>query len=214
MEISRKAAAVLTVLVLAAAACGVDDGGEVRLVNGGGSVSGSASASGSGSASDTGSASASASGSASASVTASASGTGSASASGAASSDAEPPPEPQEASEEDTEAVLQAYRVVFDSRVPFDEKVPYLEDAEQLRDVFERYVNAAQMFGGIYLDPTAVEIDGDTAEVTYNVMFGEQAAYSDLAGDAVRIDGVWSVTRARFCAFMSSARVSCPSPSG
>lgn len=110
--------------------------------------------------------------------------------------------------------MLQAYRVVFDSRVPFDEKVPYLEDAEQLRDVFERYVSAAEMFGGIYLDPTAVEIDGDTAEVTYNVMFGEQAAYSDLAGDAVRIDGVWSVTRARFCAFMSSARVSCPSPSG
>lgn len=110
--------------------------------------------------------------------------------------------------------MLQAYRVVFDSRVPFDEKVPYLEDAEQLRDVFERYVNAAEMFGGIHLDPTAVEIDGDTAEVTYNVMFGEQAAYSDLTGDAVRIDGVWSVTRARFCAFMSSARVSCPSPSG
>lgn len=112
------------------------------------------------------------------------------------------------------EAVLEVYRIVFDSSIPFDEKLPYLEDAEQLRGVFEEYAAAAENFGGIRLDPTAVEIDGDTAEVTYDVMFGEQAAYSDLTGDAVRVDGVWSVTRGRFCAFMSSARVSCPSPSG
>ena len=110
--------------------------------------------------------------------------------------------------------MLEVYRIVFDSSIPFDEKLPYLEDAEQLRGVFEEYAAAAENFGGIRLDPTAVEIDGDTAEVTYDVMFGEQAAYTDLTGDAVRVDGVWSVTRGRFCAFMSSARVSCPSPSG
>lgn len=208
MAISRCAAAVLTALVLAAAACGVDDGGEVRLVNGDG---GSASASGSASA--TGSGSASASGTASGTASA----TGSAAApsdTGAAPSDIDSAPEPQEASEEDAEAVLEVYRIVFDSSIPFDEKLPYLEDAEQLRGVFEEYAAAAENFGGIRLDPTAVEIDGGTAEVTYDVMFGEQAAYTDLTGDAVRVDGVWSVTRGRFCAFMSSARVSCPSPSG
>lgn len=106
--------------------------------------------------------------------------------------------------------VLLAYRTVFDSRIPFDEKIPYLEDAEELREVIEEYAETAENFGGISLDPTAVEIDGDLAEVTYNVMFGERAVYTDLTGNAVRVDGAWTVTRERFCTFMSSARVSCP----
>ena len=109
------------------------------------------------------------------------------------------------------EAVETAYLTVFDSEVPFDEKLPYLEDAEQLRNTFESFADTAERFGGISLEPTSVVIDGDEAEVTYDVLFGGSAAYTDMSGDAVLRDGVWMVTRARFCAFMSSARVSCPS---
>lgn len=109
------------------------------------------------------------------------------------------------------EAVETAYLTVFDSEVPFDEKLPYLEDAEQLRSTFESFADTAEGFGGISLEPTSVVIDGAEAEVTYDVLFGGSAAYSDMSGDAVLRDGVWMVTRARFCAFMSSARVSCPS---
>lgn len=109
------------------------------------------------------------------------------------------------------EAVETAYLTVFDSEVPFDEKLPYLEDAEQLRSTFESFADTAERFGGISLEPTSVVIDGDEAEVTYDVLFGGSAAYTDMSGDAVLLDGVWMVTRARFCAFMSSARVSCPS---
>lgn len=110
----------------------------------------------------------------------------------------------------DESEVLLAYRTVFDSRIPFEEKLPYLENAGELREVVEEYAETAENFGGISLDPTAVEIDGDLAEVTYNVMFGERAVYTDLTGNAVRVDGAWTVTRERFCTFMSSARVSCP----
>lgn len=109
------------------------------------------------------------------------------------------------------EAVELAYLTVFDSEVPFDEKLPFLEDAEQLRSTFESFADTAERFGGISLEPTSVVIDGDEAEVTYDVLFGGSAAYTDMSGDAVLRDGVWMVTRARFCAFMSSARVSCPS---
>lgn len=109
------------------------------------------------------------------------------------------------------EAVELAYLTVFDSEVPFDEKLPYLEDAEQLRSTFESFADTAERFGGISLEPTSVAIDGGEAEVTYDVLFGGSVAYSDLSGDAVLRDGVWMVTRGRFCAFMSSARVSCPS---
>lgn len=109
------------------------------------------------------------------------------------------------------EAVETAYLTVFDSEVPFDEKLPFLEDAEQLRSTFESFADAAERFGGISLEPTSVVIDGDEADVTYDVLFGGSAAYTDMSGGAVLREGVWMVTRARFCAFMSSARVSCPS---
>lgn len=109
------------------------------------------------------------------------------------------------------EAVELAYLTVFDSEVPFDEKLPFLEDAEQLRSTFESFADTAERFGGISLEPTSVVVDGDEAEVTYDVLFGGSAAYTDMSGDAVLREGVWMVTRARFCAFMSSARVSCPS---
>lgn len=101
--------------------------------------------------------------------------------------------------------------LVFDSTVPFDDKVSYLEDAESLRDTNMEYANAGENFGGIALEPVVVVIDGDRAEVTYNVLFGGTVTYSDLSGDAEKIDGVWMVSRDRFCGFMASARVSCPS---
>lgn len=53
-------------------------------------------------------------------------------------------------------------------------------------------------------------IDGDTATITYDVMFGESVAYSDLTGEITRVDGEWIVPRSEFCSFMASARNPCP----
>ena len=116
-----------------------------------------------------------------------------------------------EGQDPDVDAVVTAYRTVFDSTVPFDDKVPYLEDAESLRDTNMEYASAAETMGGIALEPVAVTIEGDRAEVTYDILFGGTVTYSDLSGDAVLSDGVWMVSRDRFCGFMASARVSCPS---
>ena len=116
-----------------------------------------------------------------------------------------------EGEDPDVDAVVAAYRTVFDSTVPFDDKIPYLEDAENLRGTHAEYAKAAESFGGIALEPVAVVIEGDRAEVTYDVLFGGTVTYPDLSGDAVMIDGVWMVTRDRFCGFLASARVSCPS---
>lgn len=110
----------------------------------------------------------------------------------------------------DVDAIVLSYRTVFDSTVPFDDKVPFLEDAESLRDTNAEYQAAAEAMGGISLEPVSVVIDGDQAQVTYDILFSGSVAYSDLSGDAQRIDGVWKVSRDRFCGFMASARVSCP----
>jgi len=53
-------------------------------------------------------------------------------------------------------------------------------------------------------------IAGDTATVTYDVMFGESAAYTALTGEITNVDGTWTVSRSEFCSFMASARNACP----
>jgi iron complex transport system substrate-binding protein len=64
--------------------------------------------------------------------------------------------------------------------------------------------------GGITLVPTDVVVDGDSATVTYDVMFGASAAYTDLSGLISLVDGTWVVSRTEFCTFMASARIACP----
>ena len=56
----------------------------------------------------------------------------------------------------------------------------------------------------------AVTIDGEVAEVQYDLLFGGTPTYTDLLGDAVLLDGVWMVTREMLCGMMTSARVGCP----
>lgn len=104
---------------------------------------------------------------------------------------------------------MDAWAIVFDSEVDFAEKAPHLENAPQLESTIVAYAETAAQFGGISLEPTAVTIDDDNATVTYNVLFGGAAAYSDLAGDMQMIDGVWVVSRDTFCGFMASARTPC-----
>ena len=72
-------------------------------------------------------------------------------------------------------------------------------------------MQGATRFGGFKLEPTAVEIDGDTATVTYNVLFGDAVQYTDQTGTLTLIDGVWQVSRSEYCGFLASARTPCPS---
>ena len=69
---------------------------------------------------------------------------------------------------------------------------------------------AGDAMGGITLVPTDVVADGDAATVTYDVMFGDTAAYTALTGTIPLVDGTWVVSRAEFCGFMASARNACP----
>ncbi|MEZ5252076.1 MAG: hypothetical protein R2713_23575 [Ilumatobacteraceae bacterium] len=99
---------------------------------------------------------------------------------------------------------------MFDSSVGFDEKAPHIEDADALQATVEAYTAASAAMGGITLEPTEVVVDGDTANVTYDVMFGDTAAYTALSGVIAPVDGTWVVSRSEFCGFMASARNACP----
>ncbi len=108
------------------------------------------------------------------------------------------------------QAASDVWALVFDSAVAYDAKAAHIEDAQALQGTIEGYTAAGEPMGGISLAPTAVAVDGDSATVTYDVMFGDRAAYSDLEGVITLVDGTWVVPRAEFCTFMSSARITCP----
>jgi iron complex transport system substrate-binding protein len=110
----------------------------------------------------------------------------------------------------DADAAALVWSAAFDSALAFDAKAPLIADAEALRPTIEAYTPAGAAVGGITLVPTDVQIDGDTAAITYDVRFAGQTAYSDQTGTLHRVDGVWQVSREEFCAFMASARNPCP----
>ena len=101
---------------------------------------------------------------------------------------------------------------VFDSSVPFDDKVALIDDGEAHRADHEGYVAAADRVGGITVEPTDVVDNGDTATVTYRVLFAGTEAYADLSMDVTRIEGSWIVPTEAFCGFLASAQTPCASP--
>jgi len=110
----------------------------------------------------------------------------------------------------EVDAVVLAYTVALDSVTPYEEKVPYIDDPSGLEETIAKYLETGQSMGGIGVLPTAVVIDGDTAVVTYDLLFGGNPTYPDLTGEAVKSADGWQITRAGFCSLMSSARVGCP----
>jgi iron complex transport system substrate-binding protein len=112
--------------------------------------------------------------------------------------------------DDDEAMVADVWRSVFDSATAFEDRAPNLEDADALRQTAEAYATFGDGLGGVSLEPTAVVVDGDVATVTYDVLFGGTAAYTDQTGTVERVNGVWTVGRDQFCSFMVSARQSCP----
>ncbi|WP_420619114.1 hypothetical protein [Candidatus Poriferisocius sp.] len=109
----------------------------------------------------------------------------------------------------DGQAAMDAWAVVFDSTAEFADKAPHLEDAAALESSNAAYAEAGESFGGFSMEPTAVDISGDEATITYNVLFGGNAAYEDLTGEIQRVDGTWTVSREAYCGFLASARTPC-----
>lgn len=109
----------------------------------------------------------------------------------------------------DGQAAMDAWAVVFDSTAEFVDKAPHLEDAAALESSNAAYAEAGVSFGGFSMEPTAVEFSGDEATITYNVLFGGTAAYTDLTGVIQRVNGTWTVSRESYCGFLASARSPC-----
>jgi hypothetical protein len=112
--------------------------------------------------------------------------------------------------EQDTQEINDLYEIVFSSDTTYEEKAPLIDDPTGLEETVAEYTKTGDSMGGVGLVATSITVTGDTAEVTYDLLFGGNPTYPDLTGDAVRVDGTWLVTRELFCSIMASARVGCP----
>ncbi len=109
----------------------------------------------------------------------------------------------------DADAAAQAWTTVFDSTTPVEAKLAFLAEPEAHRSTLEAYAGAGQGVGGITLAPTAVEVEGDTAMITYEVRFAGNLAYGDQEGTLTRGPDGWVVPTEELCSFMAEARVPC-----
>ncbi|MFQ5556485.1 MAG: hypothetical protein ACE5GB_03110 [Acidimicrobiales bacterium] len=127
----------------------------------------------------------------------------------AAATETQPAGGPDVDPQSDEGEAMAAWATVFDSTLDIAVKAPHLEDADELATSNAQYHEAGESLGGISLTPTAAAVEGDTATITYDVLFGGTAAYTDLAGTVERIDGRWVVSRQEYCGFLASARTPC-----
>ena len=115
------------------------------------------------------------------------------------------------ASDQDAAEITAIYEIVFSSDTTYEEKAPLIDDPSGLEETVDQYMETGESMGGVGLVATGITVSGDSAEVTYDLLFGGNPTYPDLTGDAIRVDGTWLVTREMFCSIMTSARVGCPS---
>ncbi len=111
----------------------------------------------------------------------------------------------------DVDAIVDAYTVAFDSASDYETKAPLIDDPSGLEDTVLAYIETGDTMGGVSVVVTDVVINGEEADVTYDLLFNNNPTYPNLPGTAVLNDGGWQVPRSVFCTLMSSARVGCPS---
>jgi len=110
----------------------------------------------------------------------------------------------------DVDAVVVAYTTAFDSESDYATKAPFIDDPTGLEETVDKYLTTGEMMGGIGVLVTSVVVNGEEADVVYDLLFGGNPTYPDLPGTAVLTADGWKVPRTVFCDLMSSARVGCP----
>ena len=108
------------------------------------------------------------------------------------------------------DAITSAFSVAFDSTSDFAAKSAYIDDPTGLEDTVATYMATGESMGGVSVAVTDVVVNGDTADVTYDLLFNGNPVYPEQTGTAVLTADGWKVPRDVFCTLMGHARASCP----
>ncbi|MCU1359581.1 MAG: putative iron siderophore transporter iron siderophore-binding protein, partial [Ilumatobacteraceae bacterium] len=97
------------------------------------------------------------------------------------------------------DAASAAFALVFDSTADIAEKITHVEDGAALESTMTDYKTSGDAMDGFTVAPSDVVVEGDTATITYDVLFGgTSAGYPPQTGTATLVGGVWTVSKADF----------------
>ena len=105
----------------------------------------------------------------------------------------------------DVDAIVLAYTVAFDSVSDFEAKAPYIVDPSGLEETIAQYLITGETMGGIGVEVSEVTIEGDTATLTYDLLFNDNPTYPDQTGRVELTDAGWQIPRSTFCALRMAA---------
>ena len=91
----------------------------------------------------------------------------------------------------------------------FEEAVVLLENGS---DYLEELEHCRDLVTGATVEMKTVEIDGDTAMTTYDILLNGEVALAGAGGTAVQADGEWLVGENTFLSLYDAAKDSCTGP--
>lgn len=114
----------------------------------------------------------------------------------------------------DTEAIRAAFLGWIDAQ-PKDAIDAFVEDYASIRDAHRQGMaqhspESLTRYSG-RVDSITV-VDDTHADVVYSILFDGIPQYGHRAGEAVKIDGTWMVTRATVCDLLALGGITCPAP--
>lgn len=97
--------------------------------------------------------------------------------------------------------VKQAFTTFFDGKTPTDQRVALLQNGQQFKSAVDQ-LSKSPIASTTSAQVSNVQVNGNTATVTYTVLVSGQPALTNQTGQAVLENGQWKVADSSFCALV------------
>lgn len=101
-----------------------------------------------------------------------------------------------------TEEITDAYVVFFNGQTPPAQRAELIENGEAFAPVLQGLTQNPQSMQTT-VAVKGVTVDGDQADVNYDLLMQGNPVMPDQTGQAVLVDGTWKVSADTFCALMA-----------
>ncbi len=103
-----------------------------------------------------------------------------------------------QAASSDASQIQQNWQAFFSSSTPLNKRVKLLQDGKALKEAIEQN-EASPMAKATETRIEHIQVNGQQADVTFDVNLNGQPALTNVAGSAVKEHGTWKVSRETFC---------------
>lgn len=112
---------------------------------------------------------------------------------------------------EEEQAVADAWLNVFSPDSTWEEMRPHLTGIEKIEDLARQYAETKtdQTFAGVTLEVVSVDIAGNTADITFDILLNGSPVQPGNSGVLTLVDETWVVEYDTFCSIVALANYSC-----